>query len=105
MSNFLKPSDVLKLEAQRYAAMSNAALELDKLCTQTIAEANTRASEIVEQAEANAKQIVEDALNNAKAATDEIAAQLEKLEQDKSKLTSEITALKVRQERKPAKSE
>ncbi|MFA6204385.1 MAG: hypothetical protein WC710_14500 [Gallionella sp.] len=111
MSNFLKPSDVLKLEAQRYAAMSNAALELDKLCAQTIEEANTRASEIIEQAEAKAAQIVADALNNAKAATNEIAAELGKLELDKEKLKREIAdaAMKLRAQKTkpahPAKSE
>ncbi|MFA6972402.1 MAG: hypothetical protein WC208_13535 [Gallionella sp.] len=104
MSNFLKPSDVLKLEAQRYAAMSNAALELDKLCTQTIAEANTRASEIVEQAEVEAKNIVERATGFAKEQVDAISESLSNLEEQKRKLTAEVESMQRRaQKSKPRK--
>jgi len=94
MSQFLKPSEILKLEARRYATMSEAAIELDRLCTEAINESNFNAMEIIKQAEERASLIIQDAHNAAQEQTDLIAESLFSLEKQKKSLEEEIAILK-----------
>lgn len=98
--------DVMLREKRRYSVINEVAKALDEIAALE-ADARKQAEQIVVEANAKAAQIVADALNEAKTATDNIAAELGKLEQDKAKLTREIANLraKVKPERKPAKPE